>query len=221
MEVFSWYARGSAAAVVAMIVVWMFVRTRTFTFRRMQGLVRWSVGITIAAVLANDLANSNSPWNAHLLFHSVVFLAALSVIVSRYVAERKDLARRLRFAAGRSLAETARAIYATGIIVVSVIWVALLHLSPRLSESLAGGLPGFGWVPMGLVWGVAMHAYFNAVGTRRPISLSLGYGLLLFLSSGLMGATGEFGRLVAPGFFLLLQAPVLLPQPEVSTAELH
>jgi len=218
MEAFSWYARGSAAAVVAMIVIWMFVRTRTFTFRRMQGFVRWSVGLTIAAVLAGDLANSDSLWSAHFVFHCVVFLAAMSVILSRYLAERRDF-ESIPFAGNHSLAETGRAIYATGVILVSVIWVALVHLRPALGQTLSTGLPDLGWAPMGAIWGLAMHAYFTSVGVHRPISLSIGYGLLVFLSCGFIGGTSEFGRLVAPGLFLLMQTPVLLAQPKVATVE--
>jgi Na+/phosphate symporter len=71
-------------------------------------------------------------------------------------------------------------------------------------------MAAYGWALMGAAWGVALKSRFVALGMRRTIVPALGYGLVVFLSCGLIAKTGDFGRLVAPGLFLLMQLPVLL-----------
>lgn len=210
MEELARYMRLTAAAVVALILAWTLIRKRQFSFQRFQALVRWSVGITILAVLASDMVESKGPfWNIHFLFHSVVFLAATAVMTVGYVRSRK---------VGRDpippppvVARASRdgGIYAAGAIGLSIIWVAYEQLRPVMSDSLAAAVRDYGWAFMGAAWGVAVNPRLAAAGVKRSKLLAFGYAFTVFAACALVTRSSDLGRMVAPGLFLLMQIPVL------------
>ena len=205
------YLRFAAAAAVALILAWTFIKRREFSFQRFQALARWSVGITILAVLVSDVVESGgNVWNLHFLFHCVVFVAATAVMTMGFRKSRKA-ARPDGPQATRTPArgQQGRNFYVAGAIGLSIIWVAYEQLRPVMSANLSSAIRGYGWAFMGAAWGVAANPRLVAAGVKRSRLLAFGYALAVFAACAIVTRSSELGRMVSPGVFLLLQVPLL------------
>lgn len=207
------YSRMAAGAVVGLILVWTLLRRRDFRFHRFHGLVRWSVAITIAAVLVSDIAAGETLGSPHLLFHCAVFVAALGVMAASYVKGRAAGENSLKRPGAQDNA--GRGLYAAWVIGFSLAWVVYAHLRPTLSPQVASEVREYGWAVMGAIWGIVVSGRFVEIGVQRPKLMALGFGLLVFVACSILARAGDFGRLVAPGLFLLMQVPVLMMEPKV------
>lgn len=211
MQDMAQYMRMFAALVVAFILAWTLARKRQFSFRRFQALARWSVGITIASVMISDIVASGPYlWSPHFAFHCLVAVAATIVMTKGYLKQRRASKEDAHLPPPRASRD--RTIFAAVAICLSLIWLGYVHLRPSLSDGLAEAVRDYGWALMGAVWGVVINTRFASKGVRRPRVLAFVYGVAVFAACGLLGSSGDLGRMVAPGIFLIMQIPILRMQ---------
>lgn len=211
MEDFARYMRWTAAAAVALILAWTLLRRKGFSFQRFQALARWAVGITIVAVMAGDMAAPGSIWSGQFRLHLGVFLAATIVMAQSYWKGRTVPKQSPPVARGRA---RGRDFYGAGAIGISLAWVAYEHLPASMFGGSAGAIRDYGWALLGAAWGVVLNPRLAAAGVKRSKAMAFGYGLATFATCAILSRTGDLGRMVAPGLFLILQIPVLRMEPK-------